>query len=73
MCMYVIVNVTCVFKKIEELIFLFKYIQIFLCLFTVYWEECFLLGHREGFGFSGYSARNFACAMLSSRYFLLPT
>lgn len=42
-------------------------------MLTVYWEECFLLGHLEGFGFTVCSARHFACAVLSSRCFLLPT
>lgn len=42
-------------------------------MLTVYWEECFLLGYLEGFGFSVCFARNFVCAVLSRRYFLLPT
>lgn len=71
-CVYVTVNVTYVFKKIEDLDF-YSNIFKFLSVLTVYWEECFLLGHLEGFGFSVCFVRSFACAMLSSRYFLLPT
>lgn len=45
------------------------HIFIFDC--SLYCEECFFLGHLEGFGFSVHSANCFACAILSSRCLLL--
>lgn len=45
------------------------HIFIFDC--SLYCEECFFLGHLEGFAFSVHSANCFACAILSSRCLLL--
>lgn len=71
-CLYVVVNAAYVFKKIEDLDFYSNTFKV-LSLLTIYWEECFLLGHLEGFGFIVCSSRSFTCAMLRSRCFLLPT